>query len=294
MPNRVALLCLVAIAAPTIADASRSIAAEPVGLVARVAGAVTLATAEAARRPVQLFDRLAAGDELATGPQAEVLVVFRSGVRVRLAAGSRARVAAAGLTTSVGTAEHLPPLPPLPVIAAVADAGAAVAAVRVRTGELTLVSPADGLRAAADSAVLRFVPAHDGVHDVELEDAEGRVVFQARVSAGRVAVPADRLAPERRYHWRVRSHSPAGFRHEGRATFATLSLAEAKARAGLLDATTDDATDLALRAELDYALGLWPEALAGFQRARDRGADAEAVGLRIATLERRLAGSPLP
>jgi hypothetical protein len=285
---RTAVALLLAMAAGAGAAADQP-AAAPVAIVVSASGTITRATPETGAQAVRRFDRLGPGTLLETGADGVLQVVFRSGVRARLAPSSRARIEAARMVALGGTVEALASVPVLPTVAAVPQAGTAVAAVRVRAGALALHRPAVGQVTLADATVLSGEAAPADEYDVEVEDDAAQVVFRSRASAPRVEVPHGTLAPGHTYRWRMRATAPSGFSAEGRGHFSTLPTAAAEARATLRGALGDaDPSSVALLAELDFALGLWSEALDGFRAARRRGVADAVVDARIADLATRL------
>jgi hypothetical protein len=265
-------------------------ASVPVAIVTRIKGEVTVTPAPAPGR-VRLFDRLEDGQMIRTAPGAEAVLVFRSGARVRIGQASRARISATEATRMEGTLESLPPVPAVPLVAPVAGAGTAITAVRIRAGELTIVGPADGASTLVAATVLEFEPAAADGHDVEIEDPDAALVFRVRSRQTRISVPPEVLQPGLVYRWRVKARLPTGFEATGEGRFRTLAAGDVQMRAALREAlATAEAEGQSLLAEVDWTLGLWPEALDGFRAARATGASDPVISERIAELERRLAG----
>jgi CHASE2 domain-containing sensor protein len=265
-------------------------AASAVAMIARATGDITVESRSGAREAAR-FERLADGDVIRTGRGAEVMVVFRTGARVRLGETSRARVDGERAVRLDGTLEILPPVPPVPLVAPVAGAGTTITAVRIRAGGLTLVSPIDDATTLAGSTVLEFAPAATDAYEVEIEGPDAAVVHRARTRETRVIVPEGRLRPGTAYRWRVTARMASGFDLSGEGRFHTLAAGAVDARAKLRQGLpAGDADALALLAEVDRTLGLVEEALAGFLAARTAGAVDPIVAARIAELERLRGG----
>jgi hypothetical protein len=263
--------------------------AEPVALVAALEGDahVALPAGGAARR-VALFDRLPAGARIETDDGSSLLLVYRSGARVRVRPGGAVILTDGDVTIVRGTIERLSPVPPLPAF----DPPAAglqrpgIAAVRIRGNGVDDLYPSGGARALADATVLAFAaPGARDVYTVEIEDAAGGVVFTVETGDTRVAVPPGTLEPGREYVWRVSARTPAGVALRGEAAFATLAPAAAGWRADARRAVGSPGAPVWL-AEIDLALGLWREAQDGFRAATGRvhGGAAAVVNRRLDTL----------
>lgn len=271
-------------------------AGEPVAVavVVSVVADATLHGAAGTPRAVQRFDRLAAGTWIETSPRAEVVVVFRSGTRARVKGSSRVRIDDGRAVAVAGELEALAAVPALPIVAPVADAGTTVAAVRVRAGTLTVRAPAPRQVTLADATVLAADATTADAYEVEVEDADARIVFRTRTAMPRIHLPPGALDAGRAYRWRVRARAPSGYASEGQGHITTLAADAVEARAALHGAPqSGDPSWTAFLAELDFALGLWTEALDGFRQARDAGLDDAVVDGRIADLEMRV-GSPPP
>jgi len=288
--NRLALLFSVMaaalVAAPIEAQASE---AAPVAIVAVARGEASL-RAGAEARPVRRFDRLDPGAILETRTGAELVIVFRSGARLRVGGDSRVRVEDGRAERLAGVIEPMTPVPTVPLVPAIAGGSRTTTAVRIRSDQIPGLQPDHGATTLADRTVLEFGSvAAAREYDVEIEDASAIVRFRRRVTATSVEVPPGTLAPGGSYIWKVVAHVPSGFNARGERRFRTLGAQEAETRARLRAALgTSDPDALALLAEVDGTLGLVREALDGFRAARAAGATDEVIAERIAELTRML------
>lgn len=256
----------------------------PVALLSGVRGEVRVHAASG-RRVARLFDRLQAGDLLSTGDRAEAIVVFRNGTRARVTAASEARIEATGATRVRGGLDRLSAVPAMPRVAPVAGAGTTIAAVRIRADRIRLIEPRSGTTTLADDTQLRFEPVTTDEHEVTIENADGQVVFTTRIRSGLVVVPPGVLQPDTAYLWRVLARRPTGFDVRGDGRFRTLAVRDARARVEWRAALAGaDADALALLAEIDWTLGLWREAEAGFRAAAAAGATDPVIQMRLSAL----------
>jgi len=271
--------------------AQRREAPTAAAMVASLQGDVRVRT-RTGGRPVRLFDRLREGDTIQTGAEADIMLVFGTGIRMRLGGSGEARVRAGGLETRKGRLETLPPIPTVPLVAPVAGAGTTVTAVRIRAGNLQANEPAPGETLLADAVVLACDPDGAEVLRFEIAAPDATVVFREHTTAPHVRVPPSVLAPGVTYRWEVTARRPTGFETRTGGTFATLPAAVAAQRSALLAALSDsDAESTALLAELDFTLGLWRPALVRFRAALAAGLTDAVVGERVAALERLLGPS---
>jgi len=269
-------------------QASASPPAPPVAIVAGLSGQATVRTAGDAARALRLFDRLAVGATVETGDDGDVVLVFRGGERGELGRGSRGRVEATRIALLHGTVTPLSPVAPLPIVAPVRAAGTTITAVRIRAGGITVRGPAHGVTTLPDTTVLHFDPvAAASRYDIEIEAADATVVYRTESDGAPVAVPAGVLLAGRDYRWLVRTRGATGFVRSGEGHFSTLATEAGTARARLRVSLAAIDGAAALLAEVDWTLGLWPEALQGFRRA---ATDDAVVADRMAAIERRLAG----
>jgi hypothetical protein len=242
-----------------------------VALVAALAGQARIVPpGTAAPKPLALFDRLPAGTRIETEAGATLLLVYRSGERVRVASGTAVTVSSRDVAISRGRVERLSPVRPLPAFdpPAVDLRRPGVAAVRIRGDGIDGLYPSGGARTIAEATVLAFAaPGGPGSFTVEIENALGRVVFAGRTAGPSLAVPAEALVPGGEYVWRVSARSPAGVAVRGEAAFATLSAGEAAWRADVRRTVASSAQPPVWLAEIDLGLGLWHEARDGFRAA---------------------------
>jgi hypothetical protein len=286
------IACFAAVPVHSQTPAAAPLPSTPVAIVARVVGEVTLDTGEGPRRVV-LFDRIPAGQSLRTARSSEALIVFRTGARVRVGEASRARIESERAVRLDGTLDALSPVPPIPIVAPVASAGSTLAAVRIRAGGITLLSPPDNTATLAESIVLRYASVATDAYDVEIEGPGGVVVHKVRSRETRIDVPAAAVQPGRVYLWRVSARLATGFSASAEGRFHTLPDDVVQMRNQLRQSLRgEDAESLALLAEVDWTLRLMPDALAGFRAARAAGHHDPVVGERIVQLERRVGAQP--
>jgi len=283
------LLCVGDVPVGFVASqASAAPSALSVAIVAGLSGQATVRANGEVARTLRLFDRLEAGATIETGDDSVVVLVFRGGERAQIGRGSRGRVEATRIAPLQGTVTALASVSPVPLVAPVRAAGTTITAVRIRAGGIAVRGPAHGVTTRPDHTVLYFDPvAAAARYEVEIEAPDATVVYRTESDASQVAVPAGVLQAGSDYRWRVRTRGATGFALSGEGHFSTLSYEAGTARERLRAslATIDGAA--ALLAEVDWTLGLWPEALEGFRRT---GADDAVIANRIAAIERRLAG----
>ena len=277
---------------------------EPVAIVYSLTG-----TAKLADRPLHRFDRLPAGTTVEVGPASRLALAFASGVRYELGEGARVRLGKTDLASRAGLVNALPRVPPFPILAAISKEdrpGARAGAVRIRGEEIDGLSPRDGAAAVSDETVLRFKPVESGGrYRVEVQDGEGRTVFQADVEALPVRVPGNVLRPGARYGWTVRTLGRPGPVAHAEADFVTLSADDAQVREALRAALEAEGTgdSLALLAEIDRSLGMLPEedlaearelsALGAAARRKEDFVTAEDLYRRALSIRTRLAPDSL-
>lgn len=243
-----------------------AVAAEPVAIVYSLAGEAALAAP--VQRPLRLFDRLPAGTIVEVSPGSRVALAFVSGLRYELSERSRVTIGRKDLASRTGPVRALSQVSPLPRLLPIAKEdrpGLKAAAVRIRSEEMTGLSPS-GAVALADAAVLLFRPAEGAArHHLEIEDARGTVVFRIDTNTSAVSVPAGILAPGASYHWTVAALDRPGPAVRGEADFTTLSRKAAAARERWRKAVEDleDGSSKALLDAVDHGLGLPPQAETG-------------------------------
>jgi hypothetical protein len=237
------------------------------------------------RRSLSLFDWLNTGSRVEVAPESNLTLAFWNGVRYELGAGARARIGSGRLEDVRGSVKRLRSLPALPIVSPIREEdqpGIRSSALRIRSGgEIQGLYPHAGCVALADDVVLWFAGT-DAAHrfHVQVEDENGRVVFERRAPEPPVRVPQGVLAPGRRYHWRVRGQVDIGPTLSGEAALVTLSKDVALRRARLIQAMGADVASATLLAGMDLGLGLCME-------ARDRlnvalASSPDDVGLRRA------------
>jgi hypothetical protein len=248
------------IAIPLSAEAHK-----PVAIVYSLAGTTSFTAPDTARRPLQLFDRLPARTVLEVGTGSRVALALVNGLRYELGEGARVTLGMKNLASRTGPVRPLLRVPPIPSLSPIAEEdhpGPRAGAVRIRSEEIDILSPRDGVVTLANATVLRFHSA-DGVlrHQVEIENSRGTVIFHAAMEVPTVSVPAGILTPGTRYHWTVKALDRPGPMVRGEADFITLSRKAVEARERLRKAVeaTDDGDLRALLAAVDHGLGLTVE-----------------------------------
>jgi len=263
----------------------------PVAIVAALRGEATSRVGTRAQQ-VRRFDRFETGAMLETGPDGELVIVFRSGARVRVHGNSRVRIEDGRADRLAGVTDVLAPVATVPLVAALAGRSRTATAVRIRAGELGFLHPNDDARTRADATVLEFAPVGAREYSVEIEDASATVTLRRTITGTRVEVPSGTLVPGADYVWRVIAHMPSGFNLQGEGRFRTLNADDTAVRDRLRAALGEgDPDSAALLAEVDGLLGLTREALDGFRAARAAGAADAVIDERIADLERRVSGT---
>jgi CHAT domain-containing protein/Tfp pilus assembly protein PilF len=252
---------------------------EPVAIVYSLAGTATLAD-----RPLHRFDRLPAEAAVEVGPASHLALGFASGVRYELGEGARVTLGKTDLAQRAGLVKALPRVPPHLILAAISKEerpGARAGAVRIRGEEIEGLHPCRGAAVLANQAVLRFKPAESGgPYHVEVQDGEGRTMFQTDVEAPPVRVPGDVLRPGARYGWTVHTLGRPGPVAHAEADFVTLSADDTRAREALRATLEAEGTgdSLALLAEIDRGLGMLPEAAEGLEEGLAEARELSALG----------------
>jgi hypothetical protein len=258
-PLFLSLLCLTSLPAAATAPP------EPVALVYEVEGRAEKAVPGSSPRPVKLFDRLPARTTLNAAAGSRLALAFVTGKRYEIDGPAEATLGRADLSNRSGSVRPLPAVPPLPRLPAIAEEespGSKAGAVRIRGGEIAVLSPAGGEAALADATVLRFESSRGAArYRIEIEDVRGTVVFRLETEVSTVEVPAGTLAPGSRYHWTVTALGQPGPVSRGDGDFRTLprKTAEARARWRKAVAAMDGGHSRALLEAVDHALGLRSE-----------------------------------
>jgi hypothetical protein len=284
VPSTALLFLVAAVAMPGNDDA--------VALIASSSGA--LAVAEPGRPPRQAatLDWLRDGAVVECPAGGKATLALAGGRRYELPSSSRVRVHASDIEPLAGQPRELPAAAPLPRISALTSdsrPGARAGALRVRGRRLRELYPNESGCSLAAATTLTFA-ALPGVNEyhVEIEDDLGDTVFHATTPASQVRVSPDVLQPGRRYRWSVRGSSAEGLAR-GEAEFWTLD-ADAASRRERLHASLadDDASSLALLAEVDRGLGLLGAARDGFAAALAKAPTDAALQRALADVEARL------
>lgn len=123
------------------------------------------------------------------------------------------------------------------------------------------MEPSSGASVIAESAELRFEADGRGEYLIEVTDASGNLVFEARSKSTEISLPPDRLEPGQLYYWQVSQAHGSG-QILGDALFRTISREESVSRSRLIRAASGSA-DAGLEMILvavDLRLGLHREA----------------------------------
>jgi hypothetical protein len=221
-------------------------------------------------KPVRPYAWLATGSELSVGPNSTVVVLFADGSRWQFGENSTADLAMDGPSRRRGNVQFLGSVPPLPRILPIAGGGPSRAgAVRIRTGErIRGLYPFPGVSTMAGRTVLRFSALQNvSTYRIEIQDNDGKTILSRETNATEISIPSAVLVHGARYHWQVRGIVAAGPEPRGEATFETLSAENDDRRAALHQVIRNpqDSSSLALLAQIDSALGLFDEALAGLR-----------------------------
>jgi hypothetical protein len=288
---------ILATAAPVAGSAESAEAS--VAIVAALDGTASVSRPGSARRPVRLFEWLPAGTIVEAAEGSRVTIAFLDGRRFALEDRARLVAGRGGPERSTGTVSPLAPFPPLPRVAAIqAREGEVmrVAAVRIRRATIRNLYPRSAAAARADGVALTFDPVAGATgYSVEIEDEQGRTVFQADTTGSPVSVPASTLAPGRQYFWHVKTAGGVTPPARGEAGFKTLDDETAAARARLKESVeaSGEPGGLALLAEIDRTLGLLIEARDELRAAGATGRSAPDAKHALDRLERLLAaGDP--
>ena len=225
------------------------------------------------RVTVASFDWLQPGATLEVSTGSSATVVLLNGRRYELGSGARATVTADGLTASSGPVRELERLPPIPKATPIVDRTAYTsAAVRLRGGTpIRSMYPREGTTALPNRLQLSFaLVSGASTYRIELRDADGNILDNVQTAATHVAIPSGTVQAGATYSWHVRAIGSMGVVGEGDATFATISEQDAREREALskaLSASKEDASAVALLADVDWRLGLLEEARQGLDAA---------------------------
>jgi hypothetical protein len=235
-----------------------------VALVYRVSGEAQRTAPGRSPEPLRLYDRLPAGVTLALKPGSRVSLAFANGKRYELSGPASVTLGPKDLGTRSGSVKALAPLPPfrLEPIAESDQPGPTAGAVLIRGEEIAGLYPRQGAVALAEETVLCFKPVPGaGEYRIEVQDGQGRTVFQTDAGSSPVRVPAGTLHGGQRYRWTVRTLDRLGPAAQGEAELVTLSASAVRAREETREIlAAEGESSLPLLAEIDCGLGLWLEA----------------------------------
>lgn len=287
---RTLVLSLLLITMPVCAAGK---APEPVAIVYSLAGEASLATTAAARQPLRLFDRLLAGTLLEVGPGSRVSLAFASGLRYELDEGSRVTLGRQDLASRTGPVRTLPPVPAFLSLAPIAKGdrpGPRAGAVRIRAERITGLYPLAGAAVLPGEIFLRFQPVRGaGRYRVEVQDDQGRTLFETDSESPPVKVEAGTLRPGLGYRWTVRTLDRPGPVARGNADLVVVDEDVARTREETRKILKAEGPgSLPLLAEIDLGLGLWLEAREELQAALDDKPEDPALREALAEVDARL------
>jgi hypothetical protein len=266
-------------------------ASQPIAaLISELSGEAGIRSSPSASRgQAQRFDALPLGATLELGSRSHGVLVLAGGRRFALGPNARATIAANQLTSTSGPVKELVSLPTLPRIVALDESRPTgpPGAVRLRGPIVSGLRPSHAV-ILTEPLVLRFDPV-DGAsrYAIEIENEAGRRIFAGESTTPELEVPVALIEPGASYYWTVQTPDRSGGEARGTAQFKTLSLEDAQHREALRRslASDDGAVALALMAEIDRRLGLYPQALDGFRSAQARTPDDPAIQRAIRWLE---------
>jgi hypothetical protein len=258
------------------------------GVLASVAGSVTVTEPGGHTGKAHVFDWLKVGATIRTEAGARVLVVLENGARYELGERVSAKLERGNLHVVAGDVRRLPGLTEIPKLAAIADTVSTKhgGVVRIRGPKLQHCYPVANAAILSNQPTFSFQPI-TGVtsYVIEIENEEGKVV-QRRESPGTpVTLPAGVLNAGSMYYWEARGVEPQGDGPQCGGEFSVLAAQDEERRAAFKTAVQNsgDADSLALLAEIDWRLGLLREAQGEFTAALQGTSAPE--GIRSALLQ---------
>jgi hypothetical protein len=266
---------------------------EPVVLIYQISGEAQRIAPGRSLEPLRLFDWLPAEVTIELRPGSRVVLAFVSGKRYELSGPARATLGKGDLASRSGGVKALPPVPPFPGLKPIAESenpGAVAGAVWIRGERITGLYPRHGAAALAGETVLRFKPVTSAEkYRIEVQDCQGRIVFQTDAESPPVKVPAGVLRGGRRYWWTVRTLDRPGPVARGEAELVTLGASTARAREETREILAAEGEgSLPLLAEIDRSLGLLRESRDELRLALDAEPGDPALEKALAAIERRL------
>jgi hypothetical protein len=137
---------------------------------------------------------------------------------------------------------------------------------------------------------LRFQPVTGAErYRIEVQDDQGRTLFQAETESPPVKVPAGTLNPGLSYLWAVRTLDRPGAVARGEAEIVILGEDAARTREEARKVlAAEGPASLPLLAEIDRSLELWLEARADLREALDEEPGDPALRKALAEIETRL------
>jgi hypothetical protein len=227
---------------------------------------------------LRLYDRLPAAVTLELPSGSRIALAFVTGKRYEISGPAHATLGPGDLTARSGSVRALAPVPPLPSLKPIPASdhpGATAGAFVIRGERITGLYPRHGAAALSEETVLHFKPVQEaGEYRIEVQDGQGRTVFQTDTASPPMKVPAGVLHSGHYYWWTVRTLDRPGPVAQGGAELITLSASVAGAREKareILAAEGDDS--LPLLAEIDCGLGLLLEARQELKEAESHNGD---------------------
>lgn len=240
-------------------------------LISELSGGASIATAGRARVAARRFDTLTPGQTLEMSSSGRGVLILADGRRFELGPRARATVGER-LTDTSGPISELPDLPTLPRLAPLGESRpkGPPGAVRLRGARITGMRPYHAV-VATETVTLRFdAVAGASRFAIEIDDRAGQRILRVETTSTELAVPAGTLEPGRNYFWSVETLDKVGATARGRSRFSTIAPEDVRRRDALRRALAldDGAAAVALLAEVDRRLALYPDALEGFRAAQ--------------------------
>ena len=265
---------------------------EPVALLYQISGEAHRIAPGRSPEPLRLYDRLPAEVTLELKPGSRVSLAFVKGKRYELSGPARVTLGPEDLGARSGNVRALAPVPPLPHLAAIekSEHPGRPGAIRSRAERIAGLYPRSSSAALARETVLLFKPVPGAMeYRIEVQDCQGRTVFQTDIESPPVRVPAEILHSGSRYWWTVRTLDRPGPVARGEAELVILGKDAARAREEAREILAPESPgSLPLLAEIDRSLGLWLEARDELRAALDEEPSDPALQEALAAIEARL------
>lgn len=203
------------------------------------------------------------GTRIETGSQSQLDLVFLNGSQMRLMADSIACLTESGLSLKKGQLAAVDSHGK-PMVAPIANGDQTPdysGVVRIRSTGLAFLYPFANATVLADHPVIAVQTKPTGLlYDLQIENGQGRLVYQIRSSLQKPQIPSTILAPDNQYYIRVRPVHPRISYSWFESPFKTLSRKNEVKRIGLKDALDlTNPSDLYFAAIVDRGMGLYWE-----------------------------------